>query len=238
MFTKYNQPMVAFNGKEFLITIRDETNDFNIMEASLAQDEYGLADFKLKDDDIFIDVGSSIGSEVLSVKAINPKTKVYSYDPLPENIELLRQNVMQNELSGVHSYIKAVASKKGKIKVYYGKLDVENGKHHHFIGNLRDIPRGKHVEVETITLKGILAQLENRQIKILKLDAEGIEYDILKSASIDTLKKFDWIIGEHHGISRKKVFEATRGLFKDMPCKYQSEGNLAHFRFKNKNSKD
>jgi len=230
-FQFYAQKFITFNGKEFDVVLRDETSDFNTIQASLVEDEYGLKDFKFKDDDLIIDIGSATGGEALLLSAINPNIKILCFEPLPENAELLTENLSHNKVKNYAIYQTAVCGKPGWTLIYYGALDSESGRHHHFIGNSLNVPQGKKIYVPALTLEEIFRDLKIKSCKMLRMDPEGAEYEILKKTPIEILKKIDWIVGEHHLVPRAKMLAATRGLFRDVPCAWQSEGNLGHFRF-------
>jgi len=234
MYEPYNQTFTCFNGRQFIVTLRKETTDFNTIYASLVEDEYGLKDFDFNDDDVVIDIGPATGGEALLISTINPKTKIYCFEPLPENIQLLKQNIVQNNLSNVSVFQKAVSGHNGTDKIYYGAEDYEISKYHHFIGNSLNIPKGNFIIVESVTLEKIFNNLNLSRIKILRMDPEGTEVDILKACPFNILKRIDWIVGEHHTVSRKDLLKLTKGLFVDIPCAWQSDNNLGHFRFKNK----
>ena len=59
------------------------------------------------------------------------------------------------------------------------------------------IPDKYGEEIESKTLEHLIS-LTNSPSKILKLDCEGCEYDIILNTPIDTLKKFQYIFVEYH----------------------------------------
>jgi len=234
MFELYSQRFKCWNGSDLVFALRKDTCDFNSIQASVVEDEYGLKDFKFDDGDVIIDVGSETGGEAVVLATLGKRLDIYAFEPIPENYELLKINIITNDAFGVRPFPVAVGGKVGEIDVYYGSMDCELGRHHHFIGNLGTIPRGDKVRVNLTTLEEIIKEMKLDRVKLVKLDPEGAEVDIIKATPSEVLEKIDWIIGEHHRIKRSELLKLTKGLFDDVPCPYQSDGDLGHFRFRNK----
>lgn len=234
MYELYNRIFQCWNGKELIFALREDTADFNSIQASVVEDEYRLKDFDFDDGDVIIDVGSETGGEAVALATLGKRLDIYSFEPIPENYELLKINILMNDAFNVRPFPVAVGGKVGEIDIYYGAMDNELGRHHHFIGNPMNVPRGDKVRVDLTTLEDIMKEMKIDKIKLVKLDPEGAEVDILRAAPPEVLEKIDWIIGEHHNIKRSELLALTKGLFDDMPCAYQSDGNIGHFRFRNK----
>jgi len=235
MYEFYNRSFKCWNGKDLIFTLREGTADFDSIQSSVVEDEYGLKEFDFKDNDVIIDIGAETGGEAVSLGSLNPRLKIFSFEPIPENFELLKVNLMNNNIFNVIPCLYAVGGQTNKIKIYYGSMDSETGRRHHFIGNALNISKGNYVEANLINLQEIFIKFALEKVKVLKIDAEGAEVDILKSTSGDILSKVDWIIGEHHDRKREEILKLTKDLFIDTPCPHQSNKNLGHFRFKNKN---
>jgi len=224
----------CFNGRKLEVGIREGTADFNAIQASLVEDEYDLKTYHFKNDDIIIDIGAATGGEAMAIAATNPETKIYSYEPLRENYELLKSNITDNGFRNVKAIQKAVMGYSGKCKISYGDPTTENGRHHYFIGNALNQPLGEKKETECISLEEIFINNDIQKCKMVKLDPEGVEYEIIKNCPKEILGKIDYIIGEHHNIKRSKLHELVSDQFTDEECSYKSEENIGHFKFKNK----
>lgn len=231
----YTQQFITCFGKKIVCGLREGTADFDAVQAAAVEDEYNLKSILFEDGDIIIDVGAHIGSVSLALATLDKKLKVYSYEPLPENVDLLKKNVFMNGLGNVFPFLFAVGGKEGKLKIHYGNEDTESGKVHHFIGNPNAVPWKGFYLADTITLEKIFLDNKIERCKLLKLDPEGEELNILALTPLEILKKIDHIVGEHHFVKRDKIFEATKGLFYDIPCPWQTEIELGHFWFKRKN---
>lgn len=237
MNKQYNviqQRFACFNGKELIFDLRENTVDFNSVQSVVVNDEYGFKDFELESGDTIIDLGSYIGGEAVYFGSIGNKLNVYSYEPLPENFELLEKNVKNNNCSGVKIFRVAVGNERKNVKIYYGSIDTTI---HRFVGkHLTKEYTDEYIDIEMITLEDIFTDNKISHCKLLKMDIEGSEAGMLEKCPEYILKKIDWIIGEHHNLTRKELLTTTKGLFKDVPCFYQSDSPVGHFRFKNNGS--
>jgi len=235
----------AFNQKAIMCHHRNNTNDFNTLLSCITHDEYNVQKFDIRDGDVVIDVGSHIGGFPLALYALGKRLGVYCYEPIPENYNILFKNLEDNDLQGFgYCWQKAVVGKKrDHLRIYYGD-DSFNGMAHKFVGTHVENPpenwgRG-YEDAETITLDQIFEENKIAKCKILKLDCEGTEYEILQFASEETLEKIDYIIGEYHGIeggpktnAREYLFGFVADHFVDVTAEITNK-NQGEFVFKNK----
>jgi len=208
----------AFNGLPIICHHRNNTSDFNTLLSCITHDEYNIKSFDIKDGDVIIDIGSHIGAFALALYALGKKLGVYCYEPIPENYNVLFKNLEDNDLQGFgYCWQKAVVGMaRDTLRIYYGD-DSFDGLAHKFIGTHVENPpesfKRSFVDAPTITLDQIFNENKIARCKILKLDCEGGEYEILKFATPETLQKIDYIIGEHHGTRNFKGTPAREYLF-------------------------
>ena len=71
------------------------------------------------DNSIIVDIGANIGVYSVYASTKGKNNKIYAYEPMKENFEILKQNVALNNCEGkVFSFNLAVASKREKRKLY------------------------------------------------------------------------------------------------------------------------
>lgn len=125
---------------------------------------YLIKNLDFKDDDIVIDVGANNGDFYL---CFQKKIKYYAYEPSPVVFSNLKHNVKDQNLYnlGVSN------SKKNKIDFYlsdeYGDSSILPIKNY-----------TKKIIIKTTTLDDEIDKLRNR-IKLIKVEAEGLEPEIL-----------------------------------------------------------
>jgi FkbM family methyltransferase len=116
---------------------------------------------------VVVDIGSNIGISVLYFMSRNNHSRCYAFEPLPENLEKLRNN-LHNFSSRVDISPRAVADFSGT-----GRFGVEpTGR---YCG--LDLPLGSKIDVETVHINDVLENVFSKEgaIDILKVDTEGAE---------------------------------------------------------------
>lgn len=149
------------------------------------QEDYHLK--KTTNNEVVIDIGGNMG--IAAIYFANKGYDVYSFEPIKDVINIARKNLELNEnlKNKVHFIEKAVTDKKGIIKIAYEGLDYSESSSTY-------LNSGKFLEVETTTIKDIFNKYQIEP-KILKMDCEGSEYDIIKNTD---LSMFNEIIVEYH----------------------------------------
>lgn len=141
----------------------------------------------LKEGDIFIDCGASVGYYTISAsKLVGKSGKVVSFEANPLSYEILEENVSLNDCDNVILINRAVYDKGG---LELG-LDFKEG----FYGEGKIVSEGK-IKVISTTIDDTLKSLSIDKVKILKLDIEGSEYKALLGAR-NTLKMTEFVILE------------------------------------------
>lgn len=130
----------------------------------------------------FIDVGAHLGTFALRVGKMLPSTTVIAIEPTPVIAHLLDKAVAYNKLKNVKVINKAAYSSSGnEVKLYFSEHSTGNT-----IYNVHPKRPGvmltKYVKVQTIALDDIIRDYEVRKPIVLKIDAEGAEWDILLGA--------------------------------------------------------
>lgn len=128
----------------------------------------------LKEGDVFIDVGANIGYyTLLASKKVGITGHVYSFEPETENYELLKQNIILNNLQNVTVEKKAVANKPGRMKLYLNPTN--KGDH-----SLRDDKMNRdYQEVDVISLDDYF---KDKKINFIKIDVQGADVLVIKGA--------------------------------------------------------
>ena len=147
--------------------------------------------YKIPDDaKVVIDVGAHIGGTALL--CASKGALVYAYEPDPGNFEILKANVLQNQVKGyVEIFQKAVGFPTGKRTL--GLSSVNYGG----FGFFKENPDGTE-EVDTITLQQVFDDNKIETCDVLKLDCEGAEYEILNNIDEKLFGRIKQISMEQH----------------------------------------
>lgn len=234
----YNIEVKDFNtvlGTKVKMAVRTTTTDSMVIQAIMHCDEYQAQKYKhlLKDNDVIIDIGSHIGSWAVLLATYNPKFKVYAYEALPENYEMILRQIELNKLANLEAYNFAVSDcSEGNFTICYREQESEFGKQHRFIGSSMGDGANK-IEVKQISLNDILAKFDH--IRMLKIDAEGAECIAFPKLSKAELDKVDIFVGEFHslGMTYEQFWSMFSELFVDRSIPPQFE-NIRDFTFVNK----
>lgn len=213
-------------GRPVTFTIRADTSDWNTVNAVMGtNDEYQLAAHRLSG--TAFDVGAHIGAVTIALLADNPDLRVVAVEPVPGNVELLRQNVERNGFADRAEIIQGAVGDGSTVSVWHGYRGNENAEHHAFIGNssLAYDHGGEteHDETQYVSLRlaDFIDRLDAEQygpytdgggqlekhpehptiyLDWLKIDTEGAEWAFLASPERWRLR---YIVGEWHPVRGK-----------------------------------
>ncbi|MGB2661788.1 MAG: FkbM family methyltransferase [Candidatus Omnitrophota bacterium] len=127
---------------------------------------------------IVIDIGAHMGFyTLLFASLVGQGGKAYSFEPAKRNFIHLKENVAINDIYCVKLFQLALSNKEGIVPLY---LHPTENTGHSLINNEK---AGLSVEeVQTTTLDNFIEQENIKNIDLIKIDAEGAEYSILKGA--------------------------------------------------------
>ncbi len=171
--------------------VRGGSTDRFILNEVWIHKSYNPKGFEINQNDIVVDIGGHIGVFTILASHYAKFGKVYTFEPMKENFELLRDNIEINNAVNVSFFNKAVSDKNGEIGFFISQT---KNKGQNSLQKLEESQR--EVVVETISFKDFLRKLP--RIDFLKMDCEGGEYKILPSLSRDDFKKIKKISMEYH----------------------------------------
>jgi FkbM family methyltransferase len=152
-------------------------------------EEYKSENFDIKDTDVIIDVGAHIGLFSLYASQFCKNGLIYSFEPVPENYNLLIDNIKSNDLNQIKSFNRAVSNSNSNVKLY---LNDDEAGHSMFSKS------SKTITVDSISLQQIFDDNNIENCNFLKLDCEGNEYEILQNLPLSYFDKIEKIVIEYH----------------------------------------
>jgi FkbM family methyltransferase len=154
-------------------------------------DEYGLARIEFERGDIVVDVGAHVGIFAIYLAKRYPDITILAFEPDPVNFANLLANIAANGVANVVPHRLAVTCD-GRPFSLHRPPDNSAAAGGYFAR-----PDGyARSTVDSITLDDIFERHGIRRCKLLKIDCEGAEYEILPSTSV--LDRVDWLSGEFH----------------------------------------
>jgi len=171
------------------LLIHDVFTSMNLHEEEL------IKQFTPKTGDVVIDVGAAFGLyTILASKKVGITGKVFAIDPQPEVFKMLNNNIKLNKLQNVTSINSAIHSTETKLKLYsnYSVIKERAGKNN-----------SDSIIVNCNTLDNLVFQSsEIKEVNWIKIDVEGAELEVLKSAhNILSKSKDIALLIEVHNIS-------------------------------------
>jgi FkbM family methyltransferase len=175
------------NGQK--LKIRVKSTDFYALTNVWLVEEYNQKKLDIRKGDTIIDIGAHIGSFTIYASQFCNKGRIYCYEPIKDNYELLVHNISINKLTNAIPIQKAVSDKTGSVKIF---LSPDSAAHSLFMKT------DQYADVESISLKEIFDSNKIEHCDLLKLDCEGSEYLILNSLPDSYFELIQKIVMEYH----------------------------------------
>ena len=185
-----NDKFVIFKTKTGLrIKIRVRSTDLMALTNVWMINEYDVEDFEINTNDTVIDIGAHIGLFSLLVSQLCKTGKILSFEPVSENFDLLVSNLKLNRIENILPFNMAVSKNSGRLDLF---LNNDQSAHSIFSKS------SESINVESTSLQKIFDENKISSCKLLKLDCEGAEYQIIDSLPSEYLDKIQNIVMEYH----------------------------------------
>lgn len=183
----------------FDIDYRLNSTDMAVINHSFTNDIYVnfLKDrLNLNEVKNIIDIGAHIGCSSLGIsKLIHNDHKIIAIEASKDTFDLLKSNVNNNRLNSIYPIHKAVTNKVDKVKLYK-HLSGDWG------NNLYTKSFFQYEYTESIDLNTIIDYYFKGDVDLIKINAEGSEFDIISSISVLTFERIrNFIILYHLDLS-------------------------------------
>lgn len=143
---------------------------------------------------IILDIGANIGAATLLFAKAFPNSMIYAFEPVPENVEILRLNT--KELSQVKILPFGLGSEDATLDMYRSDNPSNFGGFSLFE---RGVDPGKKITIHIRNAQQCLRELEIHSADLIKIDTEGSEFAILTALDPDLLQTAKAVLGELHG---------------------------------------
>ena len=183
---------IRLRGGTFFL-LRAGTNDKVLFGQVWLARVYEPKGFEIKDSDTVIDIGAHIGFFTVRAARKANRGRVYSFEPAPQNFEMLQKNVSHNGLKNV-TLINGAMSDRKEEKEFI--LYPESTGAHSFLYGPTD--QKNIIRVRTESLDGFFKTHALRSVDFLKMDCEGAEYEILFNTTSKILQNVKKIAMEYH----------------------------------------
>lgn len=160
---------------------------------------YGGDAIPLQAGDVVVDIGAQVGVVSCFLAKKHPGIRVLAYEPMPDNFARLERNIRSNGVGAeVTPYNLAVTGDGRDLRIL-ANPSVNSGGASAFVGEGQET-----VTAKSVTLARVFEDAGVDRIKLLKIDCEGAEYEIIGNGEM--LDRVDYLSGEFH--MNKRLAEA------------------------------
>ena len=156
------------------------------------ENDYKL-DMDYKDGDVVIDIGAQVGVVSTYLGKKYPFIKIIAIEPVNENYDRLVRNLKANGIRNVTALNMAITAD-GRSVDMDGGLEMNSG-------SMTIYGKGKG-DIKSMMLEALMKEYNIDKIRLLKIDCEGAEYEILEGSE-KLLNKIESIRGEIHPMPGK-----------------------------------
>lgn len=171
-----------------------------IVASELYRDIYRLQVIDFQPGDTVLDIGGHIGMFSIYLAKRFPFLKIIAYEPVPENAGHFRANLIHNQIKNVSLFEAAVTAdgRSFEMKQSYHNTGCATAVSYLESANLElqwlaQIPS---FQVNSFSPLQIWREHALQRCKLLKIDCEGFEYEILMQTPL--LSAVDYLAGEVH----------------------------------------
>lgn len=199
-FTNFMYAGIGFN----VVYNGSDTSGLGCITEIVTNNEYVLNKFSGYESKVFIDIGANIGIATIIMAKLNPNSIVYSFEPTKACFDILEKNIKLNDLTNVRAYQMALA----KADVHELELMVNQemtGANSLYadVGGFENTYCGRTISIERVkctTLDSFLKSNSIPSVKLLKIDCEGAEYDIIYESELFKTGVVNNMVGEFHNL--------------------------------------
>jgi FkbM family methyltransferase len=132
----------------------------------------------LRQNDVFIDIGANIGlMSLLASRLIGEKGKVFAFEPESETFAILERNIEMNRITNVRTFRIALGSA-STTEIIYSNLDRSRGS----ASLIKTQGNSEGVPIQVETLDKFITTNQVADIRMMKIDVEGWELEVLRGA--------------------------------------------------------
>ena len=197
------------------IKIRVNSTDLMALTHVWLIEEYAKKNFDIKSSDTVIDVGAHIGLFTLYASQSCKIGNIYSYEPVKENFEILKENMNINNLKNVKIFNLAVSNSNSTITLF---MNNDESGHSMFSES------SENIIVKSTSLMKIFDDNKIKECNFLKLDCEGAEYEIIEKLPSTYFEMIEKIIIEYHMVdSHPELLEKLQNKLSANNFKFETK---------------
>ena len=191
----------------------------DIVYKELKQDCYGLSQIPFEAGDIVLDIGGHVGFFSILLGRLHPEIQIYAFEPVKENYQHFLENIKRNQVHNIKLHNMAVTQDGRKIQMFMHPKNSGGGLIEGLTQN-QNFNAHHHYQVESMAFDEIFNEYSIEQCRLLKIDCEGSEHEILHSSQ--KLQHIEYLAGEFHSNAHLRAQGLTlehllQRLYQDIP---------------------
>jgi FkbM family methyltransferase len=144
-----------------------------------------------KPNDVVIDAGANIGLFSLWISRIEPKTRIFAFEPFQENFEYFERNLNANQPHSVIANRSAIGGQSGRAQICrVGDRSLDH--------RISKAESANGDEVAILSMADAIALGNDGRIALFKMDIEGSEFEAFRDSDPEDLKRVERFAIEHH----------------------------------------
>jgi FkbM family methyltransferase len=199
-------------GVRLFIDLSDHAIGLNILRGQYEQEEIRFVRGQLKRGDCAIDVGGHIGFFTMQMaEAVGPEGRVYAFEPLDANADLLERSIAENGFGGRIRFQRAAAgAASGTATLTFPVETLNSGGAYLLRDGSAPMAGNRKKDVPLVALDSLdLA----RPVRVIKMDVEGAEPQVLRGAARILRDDKPVILSELHPAQLERASGITAAQF-------------------------
>lgn len=181
---------------EFELSVLDFVSSITprVVRKEILKDSYNIEAIGFLQGDTIIDIGAHIGIVSIYIAKRFPFVTVHAFEPIPDNFQHLVGNIRMNNVMNVIPHNLAITKDGRDLDMIVNFNNNSGGG----TGQLSNMRLSDHhcYTVRSVTLDSVFEDLGINSCRLLKIDCEGMEHEILLNARY--LDRVSYLSGEFH----------------------------------------
>jgi FkbM family methyltransferase len=215
-FAHTNDPTVVIKeiapGVRLFIDLSDHIIGLNILRGRYEQEEIEFVRSLLRPGDTAIDVGGHIGFFTMQMAAaVGPQGRVYAFEPFDANADLLERSIAENRFGDRIVFRRAAAgAASGTATLTFPVETLNSGGAYLLPSGGAPLSGNQTKDVPLVALDAIEFE---RPVRVIKMDVEGAEPQVLRGAARLLARDKPVILSELHPVQLERASNVTAAQF-------------------------